>query len=228
MMVIITRIIGVLLMVSLLASCNDNKKETDKNTSEIDYQRIEMITNRKVIFIDSTQLDSSDREDLSFILRIEKDKFTKGMKLALDYDIEGGYEIIHLYHKTSPDCRYTCCRNRGCPIIYAQLTCEEFKKLMNRFKGSRGKHEDDVKDYQCRTFHRTFIYTPNGITVFLEGHESCCEETVSLQLDAMTKVITYHYHHHYWCQTGSSCHTAYERLWEELQNNQNDGIKKKG
>ena len=114
------------------------KKETDKNTSEIDYQRIEMITNRKVIFIDSTQLDSLDRKDLSFILRIEKGKFTKGMKLALDYDIEGGYEIIHLYHKTSPDCRYTCCRNRGCPIIYAQLTCEEFKKLMNRFKGSRG------------------------------------------------------------------------------------------
>ena len=87
MMVIITRIFGVLLTVSLLASCNEKKKETDKNTSEIDYQRIEMITNRKVIFIDSTQLDSSDREDLSFILRIEKDKFTKGMKLALDYDI---------------------------------------------------------------------------------------------------------------------------------------------
>ena len=171
MMVIITRIFGVLLTVSLLASCNEKKKETDKNTSEIDYQRIEMITNRKVIFIDSTQLDSLDRKDLSFILRIEKDKFTKGMKLALDYDIEGGYEIIHLYHKTSPDCRYTCCRNRGCPIIYAQLTSEEFKKLMNRFKGSRGKHEDDVKDFAGKNFHRTFIYTPNGITVFLEGHE---------------------------------------------------------
>ena len=95
---------------------------------------------------------------------------------------------------------------------------------MNRFKGSRGKHEDDVKDFAGKNFHRTFIYTPNGITVFLEGHERCCVETVSLQLDAMTKAITYHYHHHYWCQTGSSCHTAYERLWEKLQKNKNNDI----
>ena len=187
-----------------------------------------MITNRKVITIDSTQLDSLDRKYLSTILREERDRFTQGVKLALGYDLKGGYEIIHLYHKPNHDCRFTCCHYNGCPKVYAQLTNNEYEKLMERFKFYRGKHEDDVKDHEGATFHRTFIYTPNGITVFLEGHESCCEETVSLQLDAMTKIMTYHFHHHYWCQTGSSCHTYYEWLWEKLHHKkQDDGIGKK-
>lgn len=154
--------------------------------------------------------------------------FIKGVKLALDYDLKDGYEIIHLSHKTNPDCRYTYCPYSACPKIYAQLTNNEFVKLMEQFKLKRGKHEDDVKDYRGRTFNRTLIYTPNGITVFLEGHESCCEETVSLQLDAMTKAMTYHYHHHSTCLAGFDI-TEYEWLWEKIHNkNMYDGIWKKG
>lgn len=223
-----TRIIGVLLIISLLASCNHNNKEADENASEIDYQKIEMITNRKVITIDSTQLDSLDRDNLSTILRKERDKFTQGVKLALGYDLKGGYEIIHLYHKTNHDCRYTCCHYSACPKIYAQITKNEYEKLIKLLKLSRGKHEDDVKDHRGRTFHRTLIYTPNGITAFLEGHESCCKETVSLQLDAMTKAMTYHYHHHSPCIVGSGI-TEYEWLWEKLHNkDMYDGTWKKG
>ena len=220
---------GGVVMISLLASCNEKNKDADKNTSEIDYHKIEMITNRKVITIDSTQLDSCDRENLSRFLRIENEVFIKGVKLALGYNLKEGYEIIHLYHKTTSDCHYTCCHYHGCPKIYAQLTNNEYEKMMEQFKVYREKHEDNVKDHRGKTFHRTIIYTPNGITVFLEGHESCCEETVSLQLNAMTKAMTYHFHHHYWCQTGASCHTTYERIWEKLHNkSMYDGTWKKG
>lgn len=213
-----TRITGVLLIISLLASCNGKNKEVDENTSEIDYHKIEMITNRKVITIDSTRLDSLDRDNLSTILREEREKFTQGVKLALGYDIKGGYEIIHLYHKPNHDCHFTCCHYNGCPKIYAQLTKSEYESLMKKLKLSRGKHEDDVKDHSGKTFHRTLIFTPNGFTVFLEGHESCCKETASLQIDAMTRAMTYHFHHHYWCLTGGSCQTTYELLWEKLHN----------
>lgn len=191
-------------------SCNNDTVAQDTKSQDSIKYIIE--TNRTVIVLDTTKITYYKKERLLSKLNYDKRKFVNGVKLALDYELNKGFEIIHFIRDRKLDCSYIC------PDIYAQLTSVEYDNLTKRFrKMSWGKYEDEVKDSKGIKYQRTLVYTVSGIMAFLETDEKCCKEDISLYIDALTQTITFHQHHHHFCQTDFDKY-IYEEAWRYQHN----------
>ena len=191
-------------------SCNNDTVAQDTKSQDSIKYIIE--TNRTVIVLDTTKITYYKKERLLSKLNYDKRKFVNGVKLALDYELNKGFEIIHFIRDRKLDCGYIC------PNIYAQLTSVEYENLAKHFwRKAWGKYEDEVKDSEGIKYHRTLIDAPNGITVYLETNELCCKQDISIYVDALSQTITFHQHHHHFCQTDFDKY-IYEEAWRSQHN----------
>lgn len=207
---LIILVVATLLVIVANISCKNHTM--DQNMTSQDSIKYIIETERNVIIVDTTKLDSHTKEKLLHKINYDKKKFVNGVKLALDYELNKGFEIIHFIRDRNLDCGYIC------PNIYAQLASAEYDNLMKRFRRmSWGKYEDEVKDSEGITYQRTLVYTVNGIMAFLETHELCCMQDISIYVDALSQTITFHCHHHNFCQTDFDKY-IYEEVWRSQHN----------
>lgn len=74
-------------------SCNNDTVAQDTKSQDSIKYIIE--TNRTVIVLDTTKITYYKKERLLSKLNYDKRKFVNGVKLALDYELNKGFEIIH-------------------------------------------------------------------------------------------------------------------------------------
>lgn len=196
---------------TLLVSCKHGKQTEPQQTMGVDTAAIELRTNRKLISIDTLELNSLQRNGLRRYLSEEREHVKQIMEFALDYEIGDGFEVLHFL----PD-EYRCFFI--CSDLHIQLYKPEFDKLYKYLLTFKGESESEIKDKENNIAHRTTVSLRD---CFVANLDTDCrskryhDKDVTLRLDYKTRSMTYHNHNSYFCQT--HLENYYNRLWKEQQ-----------
>ena len=197
----LTMYIGVIALTILCVSCNHEKKSRYTNTDNsfvmIDTSLIEQWTHRELLCVDTTKLHPHELRDLNRYLEGERKNTKSNVMCATGYLLGEGFEVLHLRSNNEYSCMFAC------PDEYIVLSEGEMAGLSSKLDSFPiGIAEHIEMDSIVST--RTIKSKGDSLVITLEGEcksPSCEGVTLQLIIDKAKKLLSYHVHHSYFCQT---------------------------
>ena len=203
----LTMYIGVIALTILCVSCNHEKKSRYTNTDNsfvvIDTSLIEQWTHRELLCVDTTKLHPYELRDLNRYLEGERKNTKSNVMCATGYLLGEGFEVLHLRSDNE----------------YIVLSEGEMAGLSSKLDSLPiGIAEHIEIDSIVNT--RTIKSKGDSLVITLERESkspSCEGITLQLTIDKAKKLLSYHVHHSYFCQTHGKDY--YEFLVDNHLNN---------
>lgn len=192
---------GIVALAILCVSCNHDKKSIYTNADEsfvrIDTSLIEQWTHRELLCVDTTRLHPRELRDLNRYLERERKNTKSNVMCATGYQLGEGFEVLHLRSDNEYSCKFAC------PDEYIVLSEGEMAGLSSKLDSFPiGIAEHIEMDSIVST--RTIKSKGDNLVITLEGEcksPSCEGVTLQLIIDKAKKLLSYHVHHNYFCQT---------------------------
>lgn len=193
--------IGIVVLAILCVCCNHSKESRYTNADErvirIDTSLIEQWTHRELLCVDTTKLHPRELRDLNRYLERERKNTKSNVMCVTGYQLGEGFEVLHLRSDNEYSCRYAC------PDEYIVLSEGEMAGLSSKLDSLPiGIAEHIEMDSIMST--RTIKSKGDSLVITLEGDcksPSCKGVTLQLTIDKAKKLLSYHVHHQYFCQT---------------------------
>ena len=196
-----TMIIGIVALIILCVGCNYRKKSRDTIANDgvvrIDTSLIEQWTHRELLCVDTTKLHPHELKHLKSYLEGERKNAKSNVMCATGYQLGEGFEVLHLRSNKEFSCRFAC------PDEYLVLSDSEWAGLCSKLDSLPiGIAEHIEIDSIMNT--RTIKSAGDSLVITLERDcksPSCEGATLQLTIDKAKKLLSYHVHHRYFCQT---------------------------
>ena len=198
---------GIIALIILCVGCSHSEKNhpvvdskdivaTD-SVVRVDTSLIEQWTHRELLCVDTIKLHPHELRDLNRYLEGERKITKSNVMYATGYQLGDGFEVLHLRSNNEYSCEFAC------PDGHLVLSECELAGLCSKIDSLPiGIAEHIEIDSVMST--RTIKSTGDSLVITLEREcksPSCEGATLQLTIDKAKKLLSYHVHHRYFCQT---------------------------